>query len=61
MAQGTLVREEFANDLVPAPYKSILSNDDWTIHRIVVQTTYAMVVLVLIAHALCWFWKPWLQ
>jgi hypothetical protein len=51
---------EFANDLVPAPWKGLFSNEEFLIHRIVVQATYAMVVIVLIAHALCWFWKPWL-
>ncbi len=53
--------ELVASDLVPSPWKTLFSNEEWLIHRIVVQSTYAMVVIVLIAHALCWFWKPWLQ
>ena len=61
MSQGTMVREDVANDLVPAPWKTLLSNEEWLVHRIVVLSTYAMVVIVLIAHALCWAWKPWLQ
>jgi len=54
-------RTEYASDLVPAPWKTLFSNEEYLIHRIIVQSTYAMVVIVLIAHALCWFWKPWLQ
>jgi len=61
MSQGTMVREDVANDLVPAPWKTLLSNEEWLVHRIVVLSTYAMVVIVLIAHALTWAWKPWLQ
>ena len=50
------------NDLVPAPWKALFNDAEWLVHRIVVQATYGMgVVIVLIAHLLCWFWKPWLQ
>lgn len=49
------------NELVPAPWKELFNNPEWLVHRIVVQATYAMIVIVLIAHALCWFWRPWLQ
>lgn len=48
-------------DLVPAPWNQLFSNQEWLVHRIVVQSTYAMIVIVLIAHALVWFWRPWLQ
>ncbi len=54
-------KEVVASDLVPSPWKTLFSNEEWLIHRIVVQSTYAMVVIVLLAHALVWFWKPWLQ
>ena len=52
---------EVSSDLVPSPWKTLFSNEEWLIHRIVVQSTYAMVVIVLVAHALVWFWRPWLQ
>lgn len=48
-------------DLVPAPWNQLFSNQEWLVHRIVVQSTYAMIVIVLLAHALVWFWRPWLQ
>ena len=48
-------------DLVPSPWNQLFSNQEWLVHRIVVQSTYAMIVIVLIAHALVWFWRPWLQ
>jgi hypothetical protein len=52
---------EVSSDLVPAPWKTLFTNEEYLIHRIVVQSTYAMVVIVLVAHALVWFWRPWLQ
>jgi Antenna complex alpha/beta subunit len=61
MQQSSVAREEFASDLVPAPWKTLFANEEWLVHRIVVQATYAMIVIVLLAHALCWFWRPWLQ
>ena len=61
MQQSTMARDEISSDLVPAPWKSLFANEEWLVHRIVVQATYAMIVIVLIAHALCWFWRPWLQ
>ena len=48
-------------DLVPSPWNQLFSNQEWLVHRIVVQSTYAMIVIVLLAHALVWFWRPWLQ
>jgi light-harvesting complex 1 beta chain len=56
----TREREVVENDLVPAPWKSLFTNEDWLVHDIVVKATYGMVVIVLIAHALVWFWRPWL-
>jgi hypothetical protein len=53
--------EVYSNDLVPSPWKGLFTNEEWLVHRIVVQATYGMVVIVLIAHALVWFWRPWLQ
>ena len=58
MAQAPEIVE---TDLVPAPWNQLFNNQEWLIHRIVVQSTYAMIVIVLIAHALVWFWRPWLQ
>lgn len=49
------------NDLVPSPWKALFDNEEWLVHRIVVLSTYAMVVIVLIAHLLVWMWKPWLM
>jgi light-harvesting complex 1 beta chain len=49
------------NDLVPVPWKSLFENEEWLVHRIVVLSTYGMVAIVLVAHALVWFWRPWLQ
>ena len=57
----TMSREAIDNELVPAPWKELFNNPEWLVHRIVVQATYAMIVIVLLAHALCWFWRPWLQ
>jgi light-harvesting complex 1 beta chain len=54
----TREREVVENDLVPAPWKSLFTNEDWLVHDIVVKATYGMVVIVLIAHALVWFWRP---
>ena len=65
MTQGSMTaRREMdvvENDLVPAPWKTLFNNAEWLVHRIVVQATYGMIVIVLIAHLLVWFWKPWLQ
>lgn len=49
------------NDIVPAPWKSLFDNSEWLVHRIVVLSTYGMVVIVLVAHLLVWLWRPWLQ
>jgi hypothetical protein len=48
------------SDLVPAPWNQLFSNPEWLVHQIVVRATYGMVVIVLIAHLLCWLWRPWL-
>lgn len=64
MTQSTAPRtavEMVENDLVPSPWKALFDNEEWLVHRIVVLSTYAMVVIVLIAHLLVWMWKPWLM
>jgi light-harvesting complex 1 beta chain len=64
MTQSTITerREDVVeNDLVPAQWKSLFNNAEWLVHRIVVQATYGMVVIVLIAHLLTWLWRPWLS
>lgn len=63
MTQSTATRpaaEMVDNDLVPSPWKTLFDNEEWLVHRIVVLSTYAMVVIVLIAHLLVWMWRPWL-
>ena len=48
-------------DLVPSPWKTLFDNQERLVHRIVILSTYGMVVIVLLAHLLVWFWRPWLQ
>ncbi len=49
-----------ANDMVPAKWKSLFTNDEWLMHDIVVKSTYGFMVIAIIAHALVYAWKPWL-
>jgi light-harvesting complex 1 beta chain len=61
MATSQATADIVENDLVPMPWKSLFDNQEWLVHRIVVLSTYAMVVIVLIAHLLVWLWRPWLM
>lgn len=48
------------NDLVPAPWKTLFTNEEWLIHRIVVLTSYGGMAIAILAHILVWLWRPWL-
>jgi light-harvesting complex 1 beta chain len=51
---------EEADDLVPAKWRSLFNNADWLIHDIVVKSIYGFMLIAIVAHALCFAWKPWL-
>lgn len=48
------------NDLVPAPWKTLFTNEEWLIHRIIVLTSYGGLAIAVVAHILTYIWKPWL-
>lgn len=48
------------NDLVPSPWKTLFSNEEWLIHRIVVYTSYGGMAIAILAHILVYVWRPWL-
>ncbi len=48
------------NDLVPAPWKTLFTNEEWLIHRIIVYTTYGFLAIAIVAHILVYAWRPWL-
>lgn len=50
-----------SSDLVPSPWKSLFSNDEWLMHRIVVYSTYGFLAIAIIAHILVYLWRPWIQ
>ena len=60
----TVTREVAAgvadNDLVPAPWKTLFTNEEWLIHRIIVWTSYGGMAIAIVAHVLVYVWKPWL-
>lgn len=60
----TVTREVAAgvadNDLVPAPWKTLFTNEEWLIHRIIVWTSYGGMAIAIVAHILVYVWKPWL-
>lgn len=49
------------NDLVPAPWKTLFTNEEWLIHRIVVLTSYGGMAIAIIAHILVYIWNPWIK
>ncbi len=59
----TTVREVASvdNDLVPSPWKTLFTNEEWLIHRIIVWTSYGGMTIAIVAHILVWLWKPWIQ
>lgn len=48
------------NDLVPSPWKTLFTNEEWLIHRIIVYTTYGFLAIAVVAHLLVYIWNPWL-
>lgn len=60
MAGNESSKVEGANDMVPAPWKNLFTNEEWLMHDIAVKSTYGFMVIAIIAHALVYFWKPWL-
>jgi light-harvesting complex 1 beta chain len=48
------------NDLVPDPWKSLFTNQEWLVHGIVVRTMYAGIAIAVVAHILVYLWRPWL-
>lgn len=53
-------RERVNNDLVPARWKTLFTNEEWLVHDIVVKTTYGFLAIAIVAHLLVYIWKPWL-
>jgi light-harvesting complex 1 beta chain len=49
------------NDMVPDKWKGLFTNEEWLMHDIVVKSMYGFGVIAVIAHALVWFWRPWLS
>jgi light-harvesting complex 1 beta chain len=47
------------NDLVPAQWKSLFTNEEWLVHGIVVKSMYGFLAIAVVAHLLVWSWKPW--
>ncbi|MBC8160250.1 MAG: light-harvesting protein [Roseiflexaceae bacterium] len=58
----TTVREVASvdNDLVPAPWKTLFTNEEWLTHRIIVLTSYGGLAIAIVAHILVYAWNPWL-
>ena len=55
---ATEIRDE--DDLVPPKWRSLFNNQDWLIHDIVVKSIYGFLVIAIMAHVLCFIWRPWL-
>jgi light-harvesting complex 1 beta chain len=55
----TTMADKPNNDLVPAQWKSLFTNEEWMIHGIVVKSMYGFGAIALVAHILIWSWKPW--
>lgn len=53
-------RERINNDIVPARWKSLFTNEEWLVHDIVVKVTYGFLAIAVVAHLLVYIWKPWL-
>lgn len=49
-----------SSDLVPDPWKTLFTNEEWLIHRIVVLSTYGFLAIAIVAHLLVYLWRPWL-
>jgi light-harvesting complex 1 beta chain len=49
----------YNNDKVPERWKNLFSNDEWFVHDIVVKSSWAFLVVAIIAHILVLLWKPW--
>jgi len=65
MADEVVVKTEdksvvYANDRVPDPWKGLFTNEEWLMHDIVVKSTYGFLVIAILAHTLCYLWKPWI-
>lgn len=50
----------YNNDQVPAKWKNLFTNDEWYVHDIVVKATYGFGAIAIVAHILCFAWRPWL-
>lgn len=53
-------QEKVNNDLVPARWKTLFTNEEWLVHDIVVKTTYGFLAIAVLAHLLVYIWRPWL-
>lgn len=60
MAESTKSEIVVDNDRVPEPWKGLFSNEEWLVHDIVVKSSYAFLVIAIVAHILVYLWKPWL-
>jgi hypothetical protein len=41
---------EISNDAVPEKYRGYFDNADWTLHTLVVQGSWAFVIVAIVAH-----------
>jgi light-harvesting complex 1 beta chain len=48
------------SSLVPDPWKTLFTNEEWLMHRIVVLSTYGFLAIAVVAHILVYLWRPWL-
>ncbi len=49
----------YSNDKVPERWKNLFSNDEWFVHDIVVKSSWAFLIIAIVAHILVYMWKPW--
>jgi light-harvesting complex 1 beta chain len=49
-----------ADDLVPPKWRHCFNNQDWIMHDIYIKSMYGFLIIAILAHILCFAWRPWL-
>jgi light-harvesting complex 1 beta chain len=49
-----------ADDLVPPKWRMFFNNQDWIMHDIYVKSMFGFMIIAILAHLLCFIWRPWL-
>jgi light-harvesting complex 1 beta chain len=48
------------SDLVPAKWRGLFNNEEWLVHDIIVKSTFGFLAIAIVAHILCYAWRPWI-